>query len=88
MAIIQCRNGHHYDDNKYWECPVCARMRQQGNSLSDRENQKTIGQKYIFPNIPEYETVWLNRTLVGDDIKTVGQFSSSKGNNYVTGWFV
>ncbi len=88
MAMIQCRYGHHYDDNRYLECPICAREKQQGKGLSDRDSQKTVGQAFRLRRQPEHETVWLNRTMPDDDGKTVGKYSGIRGNNYVTGWLV
>ncbi len=39
MAIIQCPNGHYFDDNKYVNCPICAGI----SGPTTIEEEKTMG---------------------------------------------
>lgn len=79
MAIIRCPQGHYYDDEKFSRCPHCSVFTSASLNSADSRAKK-----------PE-ETIVLKSVMdqgVDNDQKTVGIYSSSKGNDYVTGWLV
>lgn len=85
MAIRKCSNGHHYDDSKFDECPLCKDT----NSLLDyMEYDETVALPYI--EIDDYdETVDFHiKSGNDDDEKTIGLFSFESGTELITGWLV
>lgn len=84
MAIIQCTNGHHYDDSKYKECPYCKIT---GEYVMDYEKTVGCGDMSFY----EYDKTIafdIENGMVDDDEKTVGAYSFEKGTQFVTGWLV
>ena len=75
MAIIQCENGHYYDDEKYVTCPHCSNHPQ--------EDEATM-------SFVEEEELAINKlaAMVGGDEKTVGIFQKHMKADPVVGWIV
>ena len=75
MNVIQCKNGHYFDNDKYSACPHCSSVAVTGNSRqvealnrsSGRNAEVTRKEKNPFPNVKH------NREKKGD--KTFGLFS-------------
>jgi len=84
MAIIQCESGHYYDNNKFMSCPHCRNAEKDEGSLTVRLNNSTVESQaavYLKERGISYKEEY-------DEEKTVGVFSKSKGNDFVTGWLV
>ncbi len=99
MAVVRCSNGHYYDNEKFSRCPHCGifadlNISQMKNGTRRKENdEKTVafagGGKLPVPE-DSCRTVSLEEAIAapGDDQKTIGYFSDSHGNDFVTGWVV
>lgn len=42
MAVVQCRNAHYYDDEKYQQCPHCAAL--QEKAAQDKQMAEQVSQ--------------------------------------------
>ncbi len=90
MAIIQCPNGHFYDDAKYDSCPVCKGS---GGPRWVTDGDKTVSLE--MTDIPESVTVRLTAEepvkpkIIGtwDPEKTVA-LSGAEDTILLTGWLV
>lgn len=80
MGIERCSSGlHYYDSNKYERCPYCDAMA--------GDDPKTIAMKRELPVMEDVVTIsGVSKDF--DDVKTIGVYSKSKGNDYVSGWLV
>ena len=97
MAVVRCSNGHYYDDEKFSRCPHCGIFanldisQMKGGSRRKENDEKTVALSQTG-RMPEdiCRTIALEEALKnpGDDQKTVGYFSDSRGNDFVTGWLV
>lgn len=99
MAVIRCQNGHFYDDQKFSKCPHCGiftNMEQSDEKTvamkpaKTDDDQKTVAKSHGLFGMFQ-KTVALKNIVEetkDDDVKTVGIYSASKGNDYVTGWLV
>lgn len=96
MAVVRCSSGHYYDDEKFSRCPHCGiftNINLAGNAQEYSENDErtvAIHQDSIHLSHAEEKTVALKDINYGpdDDQKTIGFYSASKGNDFVTGWLV
>lgn len=96
MAIVKCKNGHFFDNNKYASCPYCVKLENERNRYEEqmRDQITVMMPKREFTENPEYRlqsedvTVGLYETPAGDDQKTIGAFGKQSGRNFVTGWLV
>ncbi len=86
MAVVRCEFGHFYDNEKFMTCPHCADKagadeddKTRALSMFGEQNDFSIG---IDGFLPPH--------MAGDfdSDKTVGFFSSVRGNDFVTGWLV
>lgn len=96
MAVVRCSQGHYYDDEKFSRCPHCGiftNLKLNQEPSGRRENdEKTMAFSSDSQSLGDI----LQRTVAlenisqedGDDQKTVGLYSGSKGNDFVTGWLV
>ncbi len=67
MAILQCRNGHYYDGEKYEECPYCGcEALSQGS-----EELITLPIEYIREEEDEGKTIGLFSEIKGN-VKVTG----------------
>jgi hypothetical protein len=95
MAMIQCHNGHHYDDSKHNLCPYCPVP-----GLKDVKIPGTQAAPMSRPGMPQTEpasaqrgTGTPSRRGAGTDRSgtpgvTVGIFQKRTGINPVVGWLV
>ena len=93
MAVVRCSNGHYYDDEKFSRCPHCGIFanldisQMKGGSRRKENDEKTVALSQTG-RMPEdiCRTIALEEALKnpGDDQKTVGYFSDSRGNDF--GW--
>ncbi|MDR3304682.1 MAG: FHA domain-containing protein [Clostridiales Family XIII bacterium] len=75
MAIVQCENGHYYDDAKYASCPHCRdAAAEDGSTVSFAEEEARVGEKLA--------------AMVGSDERTVGIFQSRMKADPVVAWIV
>ncbi len=84
MAIIRCPAGHFYDDRKDMECPMCRRVKENG------QESFTVSGWQMARDQDGPETLWLgeSRGQAQDSERTIGIFSRARGNDFVTGWLV
>lgn len=83
MAIIQCKNNHFYDDNKFQECPHCKKATAQGKNPAFFRENNTVAK------FSQLSTSSLKSAVaVEEGSKTVPKFFSDKNINPVAGWFV
>lgn len=82
MAIVQCINGHHYDDSKHKECPHC-----QNEEFIDYEATVDLP-GWTKDNYDETIDIYVGGGEVKDDDKTVGAYSFEKGTQLLAGWLV
>jgi hypothetical protein len=99
MAIVQCRNGHNYDNNKNAQCPYCSGSAIIGVTvpLGPTGNGGTVNSIFNTPapEFPKTAPVY-NNDAVNNDIpatapyenKTVGMFINEQGISAVCGWLV
>lgn len=87
MAIVQCPNGHHYDNSKFDECPHCK----SDNPFFDvlYEYEETVA----FPaeELDDYDKTidfHMDDPSLSDNEKTIGAYSFEFGNELITGWIV
>lgn len=83
MPIIQCPQGHFYDDRKFRECPHCGR-KEDIDSLTVRIDTFNINNEVVRIFGEKKESYHADV----DDEKTIRYFSKNKGNDFVTGWIV
>lgn len=88
MKIIQCRNHHYYDSEKYSTCPYCLREEQESNEGEGYfDEDKTISGTSIGE--PEDDEATLAYDGVSGEMdRTIGIFRHPGENEYVTGWLV
>lgn len=82
----KCDKGHFYDDNRYMKCPFCETG---ANRYSDERDLVTVS--LPVNNVTVEEVARLKsagKTSTSEEPRTVGIFSSMKGNDFVTGWLV
>lgn len=83
MAILQCPNGHYYDDARSETCPYCQKLdipaddplREQVTSYVDYEEDDAAVTEGYFDN-------------VGEDDRTIGIFTDELQNQLTAGWLV
>ena len=75
MAIIQCENGHYYDDGKYAVCPHCVDENAEDSpTMSFVEEEKQTHDMLV--------------SMAGGGEKTVGYFQGRINLDPVVGWIV
>lgn len=84
--MIKCAAGHYYNGTRFAKCPYC-------NNVSDRyaEERERVTVAMPANNLSVAEVAKLvsaGRKVTEDESRTIGLFSSLKGNDYVTGWLV
>ena len=90
MAIIRCEKGHYFDETKFSKCPHCGVVLKPSNEKPKEEIRESL--TVAMPH-SDNVTVAMNSSspssaIPGDDQKTIGLFSKSTGNDFVTGWIV
>lgn len=102
MAIVRCKAGHYYDEQKFSACPHCGIFaggvqgnpedRQGGVSKRAEDEERTValyGGSAQGGEDAKGQTVALgSMALPADDQKTIGLISDGSRNDYVTGWLV
>lgn len=93
MAVIRCKNGHYYDDEKYKECPHCESGLEKNDKQSyydDISDAVTIaGSQYFGESRGNNDiTVKLPFDNYVDGDKTVAKYPTESGNKLVVGWLV
>lgn len=84
--MIKCAAGHYYNGTRFASCPYC-------NNVSDKyaEERKRVTVAMPANNLSVEEVAKLVSSggkEKTDEARTIGIFSSLKGNDYVTGWLV
>jgi len=75
MAIVQCENGHYYDDEKYASCPHCEEQGGEDDlTMSFVDEEERVIDKLA--------------AMVEVDEKTVGFFQERMKADPVVGWLV
>ena len=91
MAIVKCANGHHYDADRFPECPYCIQVRERNRRLQGELEQDCGGKAYIraeelkSPEMPDRASESSMRA--DDDGRTIGIYAGGM-TDYVTGWLV
>lgn len=94
MAIVRCENGHFYDNQKSEKCPFCERRQEGGLDRTvfrfqrEENEDKTVAGESLLRENRESVVLEKKTAYQGDDERTVGIYSSMKGNDFVTGWLV
>ncbi len=96
MAVVQCSNLHYYDNEKYGQCPHCAKLKKTGMAYEEEDFQSQQVAEYAAAYIrqktgssnPAMENVAPPVYGGQDDGKTVGLFQNKKGKRLPTGWLV
>ena len=97
MAIVRCEQGKHfYDNTRFDKCPHCGvRLKSFRTGNSNPLNDQVTIAKYTESeelNAPyvHYAEIPVAKINLGnaDNDRTVGFYSSMKGNDFVTGWLV
>lgn len=81
--LITCKKGHHYDPEKYCECPTCKREnagKDVGCTKGSASQEKPVGIKYIERSRSEND--W------DDEDVTVCCAKKVLGFDPITGWLV
>lgn len=98
MAIIQCENGHFFDNSKYKKCPYCKEEKKnkknkiQGHEqvpVRELDDQLTMAQapnQRMSPSI--LQQIRGGQKAAFDEEKTVGLHTAIKGNRMLAGWLV
>lgn len=86
MAVVQCKNGHYYDNERYTECPHCAGGNT-GRSAGDQN--ATVAMNGL--EMEEYAAYYVNhyngnQQVEMDDQKTVSLYENVQ--TMVCGWLV
>lgn len=94
MAVVQCSNGHYYDDSKYNECPHCKNGLKKIKSETFRDNLDELKTQGIFVagGNDDNGDATVN-LLIGDgeednEGRTVGLYNFEDGTKLVVGWLV
>ena len=86
MAIVKCANGHHYDADRFEECPYCIQIRER-NRLLQGEMEEERGQAYVqAEELRRPESMHRENesdVRADDDGRTIGMFSGGL-TDYVT----
>ncbi len=91
MSVIQCPQGHYYDNGKYQACPHCAAGGLPGGRKLDGHTVfKPRDHQQDYPTTPEppQRKVLAFQGVQNKDEKTVGLFLKKKGYDPVSGWLV
>lgn len=86
MAIVQCENGHYYDNNKHSECPYCVKMQTPIDS-NDLGEQLTSYMDDDLGVMNEQMTEGYG-DFVQEYEKTIGIFTDESQNLLTVGWLV
>ncbi len=82
----KCEQGHYFDTNRYTQCPFCA------NSVSPYAKERdlvTVSMPVNNVTVEEVaRLVSTGKNCNNEEPRTIGLFSSMKGNDFVTGWLV
>ena len=70
MAIVQCINGHYYDDSKNSECPYCRKMEEVGTT-NELGEQLT---SYFDSDTDDGQLTEAYGDNIGEDDRTIGIF--------------
>ena len=94
MAVVQCKNKHYYDNEKYTECPHCSRLGVSDGSGSpvDVSENKTVAK---FTHRQDDDGVDLHTMSLknyskqtDNDQKTVAMYFKEHNINPIAGWMV
>ena len=75
MAIVQCENGHYYDDEKYTACPHCGEEGGEDSSTMSFVEEEELAHDKLA-------------VMAGGGEKTVGFFQGRIKLDPVVGWIV
>lgn len=102
MSIVQCQNGHNYDNNKNAQCPYCSGSATIGITIPLTGNGDNGETNSVFktatPEFPKTVPVYKDNTENNNnnnisvtmpyENKTVGLFINEQGISSVCGWLV
>ncbi|MDR1194062.1 MAG: FHA domain-containing protein [Peptococcaceae bacterium] len=87
MAIVQCPQGHYYDDGKYAACPHCAAPPSGGSGGGDSKTMSFLAgdqlTRELLANLAQG-----GGGGRGEDSKTVGIYKKRLWGEPVVGWLV
>ena len=88
MAIVQCSNGHYYDDTKYTACPYCEKL--DNVNPSDLGLNEQLTSYYVsFEEEDDTQLTQGYDDYVSDFQKTIGVFIDENSQNLLTvAWLV
>lgn len=87
MAIIQCSDGHYYDNEKYDQCPHCAEKSPRGTEA--RSEGVTVALDRM--ETEEYAAYYVKQHAASQKVEMDEQRTvalGNKGREFVCGWLV
>ena len=94
MAIVQCQNGHYYDNEKFNGCPHCAALAEGGT----QQDSVTVALAQEARQVENYAVEYLKRTapqqapapaaVQRDMEKTVSLYEKEGVSECIAGWLV
>lgn len=85
MAVIKCKKGHFYDDEKFAECPHCAnRNDMEEDSVTRPLNTESI--EYYAAQYVHDRAEHIHVEM--DEERTIGLYSRREHEKCVAGWLV
>ncbi|MBQ9199553.1 MAG: FHA domain-containing protein [Lachnospiraceae bacterium] len=93
MNMKKCESMlHFYDADKYDECPYCSNKISYDKNTDSLNNQVTIAKRETEKLDIDELILSSGKNQIGvsdlDSGMTIGFYSNTKGNNFVTGWIV
>lgn len=92
MAVVQCKNGHFYDNEKYRQCPHCAALdgkTAQGQQMAEAISQARLAESYAAQYIRQRRSHPADtKEQEADDEKTVSLYQKRGDARYTVGWLV
>lgn len=96
MAIIQCGNGHYYDNEKFSECPHCAMMAQAGGA---QQESLTVALAQESRQVENYAVEYIKQNAQASPVnpvvrrepeeeKTISIYEKKGVSRCIAGWLV
>lgn len=87
MAIVQCEQGHYYDDCRDEICPYCIKLSTANTFYDDPLEEQPTQYKCVL----DFEDGTLTEAygdFTDEDEKTIGIYSIKQGNLLTVGWLI
>ncbi len=88
MAIVQCPQGHYYDDQRDMQCPYCGKDLRRSWQNAESFNEQITQYAVLPPQEYDEQQTEAYGEYVGDADLTLGRYSVANGNRLTAGWLV